>query len=120
MGVVPTRVEHALIATEDRRFYSHHGLDALAASGAPARVSRGGDQGGATLDQQLAKLIWTPAGSGLTDKVTAGDRVRSAASVGGDLLLAGEVIVPLRHFADGQVPGRDAARLRGDGPDRRS
>lgn len=70
-GVVPTRVEQALIATEDSRFYSHHGLDALGVGRALLGLSRGGDQGGATLDQQLAKLVWTPADSGLTDKVTA-------------------------------------------------
>ncbi len=56
----PDRVGVAVIATEDSRFYSHHGLDALGvlrAAGSAASGSRR-DFGGATLDQQLAKNLY--------------------------------------------------------------
>ena len=57
----PDKVGVAVIATEDSRFYSHHGLDALGvlrAAGSAISGSRH-DFGGATLDQQLAKNLYT-------------------------------------------------------------
>ncbi len=57
----PDKVGVAVIATEDSRFYSHHGLDALGvlrAAGSAVSGSRH-DFGGATLDQQLAKNLYT-------------------------------------------------------------
>jgi penicillin-binding protein 1A len=57
----PDRVGQALIATEDSRFYSHWGIDALGVVRAAVSVSSG-DAGGATLDQQLAKNLWTGDG----------------------------------------------------------
>lgn len=63
---VPDRVGEAIIATEDSRFRSHHGLDLLGVVRAALSVSNG-DAGGATLDQQLAKNLWTGDG-GLLSK----------------------------------------------------
>jgi membrane peptidoglycan carboxypeptidase len=57
----PDKVGVAIIATEDSRFSSHHGLDALGllrAAGTALGGSRR-DYGGATLDQQLAKNLYT-------------------------------------------------------------
>jgi membrane peptidoglycan carboxypeptidase len=57
----PNKVGVAVIATEDSRFYSHHGLDALGVLRATRTLVSGSRQdfGGATLDQQLAKNIYT-------------------------------------------------------------
>jgi penicillin-binding protein 1A len=57
----PDRVGQAIIATEDSRFYSHWGIDALGVIRATVNLSSG-DAGGATLDQQLAKNLWTGDG----------------------------------------------------------
>ena len=62
---VSARFAAALVATEDHRFYSEPGIDPFAI----ARVIRGRvtgqpDQGGATLYQQLAKMLYTPVHTG--------------------------------------------------------
>jgi membrane peptidoglycan carboxypeptidase len=64
--VVPARFAAALEATEDHRFKSEPGIDpfAVARAGLAAAVGNG-DQGGATLYQQLAKMLYTPGRSGL-------------------------------------------------------
>src|SRR5581483_3091962 len=57
---VPAYVPKAFIAIEDRRFYSHHGVDPLGiARAAVANIlHRGVSQGGSTLTQQLAKNLF--------------------------------------------------------------
>jgi membrane peptidoglycan carboxypeptidase len=66
---VPARFAAALVATEDHRFYSEPGIDPLAvARVVEAAVTGQGDQGGATLDQQLAKLLYTDGKSGVPVK----------------------------------------------------
>lgn len=70
-GVVPARFALALIVTEDSRFYSHHGLDSLGIlRGLQALVTGGADRGGATLDQQLAKVLFSGGRSSVGDKLT--------------------------------------------------
>jgi membrane peptidoglycan carboxypeptidase len=64
-GAVPDRVAAALIATEDARFYSHSGLDARGALRGALSLSRGGALGGATIDAQLAKLLYTHGAPGV-------------------------------------------------------
>src|SRR3569832_597153 len=51
-------VVDALIATEDRRFYQHHGIDVLRTAGAFARTLAGERQGGSTITQQLARNLY--------------------------------------------------------------
>ncbi len=59
-----------LIATEDHRFASEPGVDPLAvARVAWSKVTGGSDQGGATIEQQLAKLLYTPTEAGLAAEV---------------------------------------------------
>lgn len=67
----PANFARPLVATEDHRFYSEPGVDPLAvARVVQAKVTGGsGDQGGATLEQQLAKLLYTPAEHGFDAKV---------------------------------------------------
>jgi penicillin-binding protein 1A len=57
----PDRVGAAIIATEDSRFYHHWGLDLRGLVRAAISTSST-DAGGATLDQQLAKNLWTGDG----------------------------------------------------------
>jgi penicillin-binding protein 1A len=66
---VPARFTTSLVATEDWRFYSEPGIDLFAV----ARVGFGfvlghGIGGGATLYQQLAKLLYTQGQSSPTDE----------------------------------------------------
>jgi penicillin-binding protein 1A len=68
--VVPENFSRPLIATEDHRFYSEPGVDPLAvARVVEAQVTGGADQGGATLEQQLAKLLYTPDETGFSAEV---------------------------------------------------
>jgi penicillin-binding protein 1A len=59
---VPERFAASLVATEDHRFYAEAGIDPFAI----ARVTAGSlmgkpDQGGSTLYQQLAKILYVPS-----------------------------------------------------------
>jgi penicillin-binding protein 1A len=57
---LPDYVPKAFIAIEDRRFYSHHGVDPLGILRALLHdvVRRGNAQGGSTITQQLAKNLF--------------------------------------------------------------
>ena len=48
----------ALIATEDHRFYEHHGMDWWRTAGSVVHTLRGNTQGGSTLTQQLARNLY--------------------------------------------------------------
>jgi membrane peptidoglycan carboxypeptidase len=66
----PANFSRPLVATEDHRFYSEPGIDVLAVG----RVIQGKltgrpDQGGATIEQQLAKMLYTPGRSGWTTEL---------------------------------------------------
>jgi penicillin-binding protein 1A len=55
--IAPTVVA-ALIATEDHRFYQHHGLDWRRTAAAALSTFSGDRQGGSTLTQQLARNLY--------------------------------------------------------------
>jgi penicillin-binding protein 1A len=57
---LPAYLPKAFVAIEDRRFYSHHGVDPVGIFRALTRnvIGRGGMQGGSTLTQQLAKNLF--------------------------------------------------------------
>jgi membrane peptidoglycan carboxypeptidase len=64
---VPARFAAALEATEDHRFASEPGIDPVAVGRVVfGELAGRGDEGGATLYQQLAKMLYTPGQSGLT------------------------------------------------------
>jgi membrane peptidoglycan carboxypeptidase len=64
--VVPVRFATALEATEDHRFTSEPGIDPVAVGRVLyGYVTRRGDEGGATLYQQLAKMLYTPGETGM-------------------------------------------------------
>jgi membrane peptidoglycan carboxypeptidase len=67
---VPPLFAESLVATEDHRFYSEPGVDIYAiARVAAAQITGHGDQGGATLYQQLAKMLYTSGQSGFSVEV---------------------------------------------------
>jgi penicillin-binding protein 1A len=55
--IAPSVVD-ALIATEDHRFYQHHGIDFRRTAGAALRTFSGDRQGGSTITQQLARNLY--------------------------------------------------------------
>jgi penicillin-binding protein 1A len=57
---IPADLQHAFIAVEDHRFYSHIGVDPIALGRALVRNLRdpGTPQGGSTLTQQLARTLF--------------------------------------------------------------
>ncbi|SHG10790.1 Membrane carboxypeptidase (penicillin-binding protein) [Jatrophihabitans endophyticus] len=52
---VPQALQDALIATEDRRFYSHHGVDMRGLIRSAVNTTSGDTQGGSTLTMQYVK-----------------------------------------------------------------
>jgi len=70
-GQVPQVLEQAVVAAEDERFYVHHGLDTVGTSRAILDdISRlCACEGGSTVTQQLAKLLYYPDDSRLARKL---------------------------------------------------
>ena len=68
---VPALFAESLVATEDHRFYSEPGIDvyAVARVAAATVTGHGAEQGGATLYQQLAKMLYTQGASGPATEV---------------------------------------------------
>ena len=60
---ISPNVINALIATEDRRFYDHHGVDVVRTLSAVLHTAAGNLQGGSTITQQLARNLY-PEGIG--------------------------------------------------------
>lgn len=70
---LPKHVTNAFVAIEDRRFYSHWGIDPRSIARAVwSNVTGGATQGGSTITQQLAKFTF------LTPKRTLGRKAREA------------------------------------------
>ena len=60
-GSIPKHLIHALVSTEDQRFYQHEGVDSRSYIRVFLRTIVGGDQsggGGSTLSQQLVKNLY--------------------------------------------------------------
>lgn len=59
LSQIPKPVQDALVATEDRRFYSHHGVDlrGLLRAAVHNGSGDGGTQGGSTLTMQYVKQV---------------------------------------------------------------
>ncbi len=68
---VPQYLPKAFVAIEDRRFYSHWGVDPMGVARALSRdlLHRGGVQGGSTLTQQLAKNLFLTQERTLSRKI---------------------------------------------------
>lgn len=63
------RIAVAVVASEDGRFYSHHGVDLIGVARALMGRLTGADAGGSTLDQQLAHVLFEPDASGAWARV---------------------------------------------------
>jgi penicillin-binding protein 1A len=59
LSAPPARLASAVVAVEDHRFYQHLGVDPLAVARVAAGAVRGRDEGGSTIDIQLAKVLYT-------------------------------------------------------------
>jgi membrane peptidoglycan carboxypeptidase len=57
LSQVPKQLQQALVATEDRRFYSHHGVDMRGLMRSAVSTSGGDTQGGSTLTMQYVKQM---------------------------------------------------------------
>ncbi len=71
-GDLPPYLGKAVVAIEDRRFYSHHGIDprgTLRALWRDARAGGASREGGSTLTQQLVRLTYLSADKTLRRKV---------------------------------------------------
>ena len=55
---ISPNVVAALVATEDRRFYRHHGMDVTRTLSAAVRTISGDREGGSTITQQLARNLY--------------------------------------------------------------
>jgi penicillin-binding protein 1A len=68
---LPRYVPQAFVAIEDRRFYSHHGVDPLGIARAFVAniMHRGVSQGGSTITQQLAKNLFLTQERTFTRKI---------------------------------------------------
>ncbi|MBO0958189.1 PBP1A family penicillin-binding protein [Neobacillus sp. MM2021_6] len=68
---IPQVLENAVLATEDYRFYKHHGIDPIRLGGAVlANFQRGfGAEGGSTITQQVVKNAFLTQEKTLTRKV---------------------------------------------------
>jgi penicillin-binding protein 1A len=71
LGELPPYLPKAFVAIEDRRFYSHFGIDPIGISRAILRdlAGVGGVQGGSTLTQQLAKNLFLTQERTLSRKI---------------------------------------------------
>lgn len=68
---IPKQVINAFIAVEDMRYYRHHGIDIIRLIGALFRNIREGAyvQGGSTITQQLAKMLFLKPEKTITRKI---------------------------------------------------
>jgi penicillin-binding protein 1A len=71
LSELPPYLPNAFIAIEDRRFYSHYGIDPLGIARALLRniMHRGNVEGGSTLTQQLAKNLFLTQERTLSRKI---------------------------------------------------
>lgn len=74
LSEIPDHLQHAFIAIEDHRFFSHPGVDPIALARAALRNLRapGTVEGGSTLTQQLARTLF------LSNRRTYGRKAREA------------------------------------------
>lgn len=55
---ISKNIVHALVATEDIRFFKHHGVDFRAVASSLVSTAQGDKRGGSTITQQLAKNLF--------------------------------------------------------------
>lgn len=107
-GVVPVRVSTALLATEDSRYYHDPALDPLGMVRATVGlVTRNGNDGGATIEQQLAKMLYAPGTSVSAEFKQVGLAFRLDQRFKKTAILA--MYLDAAYFGDGAYGVTDAA-----------
>lgn len=69
LKMIPQEFIQAIIATEDRRFFDHRGVDPIGLTRAIISQATSNPRGGSSIDQQLAKNAWTGAGLNMNRKI---------------------------------------------------
>jgi membrane peptidoglycan carboxypeptidase len=100
-GVVPPKVAAALLATEDSRYESDWAVDPRGAARALwGLITHNPNEGGATIEVQLAKMLWTP---GRSDPLALAEQVALAVKLDHDFsktrILA--MYLDAAYFGDG-------------------
>ena len=75
LSQIPKSVINALISTEDRRFYEHHGVDIRGLARAALHTSGGNTQGASTLTEQYVKQV------NYYNAITAGNTAAAQAAI---------------------------------------
>jgi penicillin-binding protein 1A len=88
LEMLPPDFLRAIIATEDRRFFEHRGVDPVGLTRATLSQMSANPRGGSSIDQQLAKNAWTGSGLSLNRKVDEAIlALRGRAILGDELIL---------------------------------
>jgi penicillin-binding protein 2A len=111
LSQIPVHLRNAIIATEDRRFYEHYGVDVASILRALVRDLKAGDfvEGGSTITQQLAKNLFLPSDKSLSRKLKeAGYALKIDMTYNKDEIL--ELYLNSIYFGEGQWGVQGAAK----------
>ncbi len=107
-GVIPSRLAAALLATEDSRYYQDPALDPRGVARATIGVvTNNGNDGGATIEQQLAKMLYAPGTSLGAELRQVGVAFRLDQHFSKQRILA--MYLDAAYFGDGAYGVTDAA-----------
>jgi membrane peptidoglycan carboxypeptidase len=107
-GVIPSRLAAALLATEDSRYYRDPALDPRGVARATIGVvTNNGNDGGATIEQQLAKMLYAPGTSLGAELRQVGVAFRLDQHFSKQQILA--MYLDAAYFGDGAYGVTDAA-----------
>ncbi len=99
-GVIPDKVAAAVLATENSRFYKDPAIDPLGATRAVVGAITGnGNAGGATVEQQLAKLLYSPGTGYVAELQQVGEAFRLDQKFSKHQILA--MYLDAAYFGDG-------------------
>ena len=107
---IPELVKNAFIAIEDKRFYSHDGIDYIRLAGAAIGNLRSGSfaEGGSTITQQLAKNIYLSSEKSVSRKIREAQiAVKLEKHYSKDQLL--EYYLNMLYFGSGEYGVKNAA-----------
>lgn len=108
---IPQHTQDAIIATEDKRFYDHQGVDLRAIFRALARDLKAGDfsEGGSTISQQLVKNVFLTAEKTLSRKLKeAAYAIKIESTLSKEEIL--EAYLNQIYFGEGRWGIQEAAR----------
>ncbi len=108
---IPDIVKDAFIAVEDKRFWSHNGIDYIRMAGAALKNIKSGSfaEGGSTITQQLAKNIYLSSEKSLERKIKeARIAVTLEKNFSKEQLL--EYYLNMLYFGNGEYGVKNAAR----------